>query len=243
MLFTLLIFTLVVFGTGVPPKCHKATEVHMANASISKGRRSARIAIVEQHIRFENDHDLEGVLRTFGESARYDDEPWGEHYKDTDGVRLFYEQLMKALPDLEIIVQRCHVADDAFLWKSSFAAPILEHGVVFRRQDGESSSHFAACTRLTPMITWPGKKFTTTGDSVEATRRISRAAKRIRTNLHFGDTSRHDCTCFSWKAPAKLTAFLITASTFQKAELFQWPKLRLVVDFGWRSASALRFKC
>lgn len=88
---------------------------HMINASDPKDRRSARIAIVEQHIRLENDHDLEGVLRTFGETARYDDEPWGEHYTGLDGVRLFYEQLMKALPDLEIAVQRRHIAEDAVL--------------------------------------------------------------------------------------------------------------------------------
>jgi steroid delta-isomerase-like uncharacterized protein len=70
---------------------------------------------VERHIRLENEHDLEGVLRTFGDTARYDDEPWGEHYEGRDGVRLFYEQLMKALPDLEIEVQRQHVTDDAIL--------------------------------------------------------------------------------------------------------------------------------
>ena len=87
----------------------------MIDASDRKDRRSARIAIVEEHIRFENDHDLEGVLRTFGESARYDDEPWGEHYTGRDGVRLFYEQLMKAMPDLEIAVQRRHTAEDAVL--------------------------------------------------------------------------------------------------------------------------------
>ena len=87
----------------------------MASASIPKDRASARIAVVEQHIRLENEHDLEGVLRTFGDSARYDDEPWGEHYTGRNGVREFYEQLMKALPDLEIEVQRRHVTDEAIL--------------------------------------------------------------------------------------------------------------------------------
>jgi len=87
----------------------------MTNESHSKDRQSARIAIVEEHIRRENEHDLEGVLQTFGETARYDDEPWGEHYSGRDGVRLFYEQLMKALPDLEIMVQRRHLAEDAIL--------------------------------------------------------------------------------------------------------------------------------
>jgi steroid delta-isomerase-like uncharacterized protein len=71
--------------------------------------------MVERHIRLENEHDLEGVLRTFGDTARYDDEPWAEHYQGRNGVRLFYEQLMKALPDLAIEVQHRHVADDAVL--------------------------------------------------------------------------------------------------------------------------------
>ena len=92
----------------------------MASASIpinkNKGdMRAARIALVEQHVHLENEQDLEGVLRTFGSTARYDDEAWGEHYEGANGVRQFYEQLMKALPDLEIEVVRRHVTDDAVL--------------------------------------------------------------------------------------------------------------------------------
>jgi len=71
--------------------------------------------MVEQHIRLENEHDLEGVLATFGDTARYDDEPWGEHYTGRDGVRLFYEQLMSALPDLEIEIRRRYVTQDAIV--------------------------------------------------------------------------------------------------------------------------------
>ena len=89
--------------------------VASASASIPPDKRSSRIAIVEEHIRLENQRDLEGVLRTFGDAARYDDEPWGEHYEGRNGVRQFYGQLMKALPDLEIEVQRRHDTDDAIL--------------------------------------------------------------------------------------------------------------------------------
>jgi steroid delta-isomerase-like uncharacterized protein len=89
--------------------------VNVASASFPKDRGSARIALVEQHIRLENEHDLEGVLRTFGERACYDDEPWEQHYTGLNGVRAFYEQLMSALPDLEIEVQRRHVTDDAIV--------------------------------------------------------------------------------------------------------------------------------
>ena len=87
----------------------------MATPSIPEERQLARIAIVEKHIGLENEHNLEGVLGTFGAAARYDDEPWGEHYSGRDGVRQFYEQLMKALPDLEIEVEHRHVAQDAIV--------------------------------------------------------------------------------------------------------------------------------
>ena len=55
------------------------------------------------------------MLRTFGDAARYDDEPWEEHYEGLEGVRRFYQQLMNALPDLKIEVQRRHVTDDAIV--------------------------------------------------------------------------------------------------------------------------------
>jgi steroid delta-isomerase-like uncharacterized protein len=87
----------------------------VATSPILNDRRAVWTSIVEQHIRLENEHDLEGILGTFGDTARYDDEPWGEHYTGRDGVRKFYEQLMKALPDLQIVVQRRHVAEDAVI--------------------------------------------------------------------------------------------------------------------------------
>ena len=85
------------------------------NDRSANDRQAARIAIVERHIRLENEHDLEGVLGTFGNTARYDDEAWDEHYDGRNGVRQFYDQLMKALPNLEIDVQRRHVTDEAIL--------------------------------------------------------------------------------------------------------------------------------
>jgi hypothetical protein len=33
----------------------------------------------------ENQHDLEGILQTFGTTARYDDEPWDGHYIGHNG--------------------------------------------------------------------------------------------------------------------------------------------------------------
>jgi hypothetical protein len=57
---------MVVFANwAITPGVVNATEVTVASAFLS--------------IRLENDHDLQGVLGTFGDAARYDDEPWGEH--------------------------------------------------------------------------------------------------------------------------------------------------------------------
>jgi steroid delta-isomerase-like uncharacterized protein len=67
-----------------------------------------RIQIVRDHIRLENAHDLPAIMDTFGAAARYDDEPWGEHHTGREAVRSFYEQLLRALPDLQIEVRQEH---------------------------------------------------------------------------------------------------------------------------------------
>jgi steroid delta-isomerase-like uncharacterized protein len=136
--------------------------VHVSSASIPKDRQSARIAIVEQHIRLENEHDLDGILSTFGDTARYDDEPWGEHYTGRNRVRLFYEQLMTALPDLEIEVQHRHVADDAVL------VEVIIRGTHLGGWRGLPATgrriEFPLCGvyTLTPMIVWLARKSITT---------------------------------------------------------------------------------
>lgn len=39
-----------------------------------------RIQLVEDHVQAENAHDLDRIMTTFGEKARYEDQPWDEHY-------------------------------------------------------------------------------------------------------------------------------------------------------------------
>ena len=76
---------------------------------------NARIAIVDEHIACENRHDLDAVMATFGREARYDDEPWDDHRTGRDGVRGYYIELMRALPDLKIEVTQRHVALDSLI--------------------------------------------------------------------------------------------------------------------------------
>jgi steroid delta-isomerase-like uncharacterized protein len=75
-------------------------------------RLQARLMLVREHVRGENDHDLDAIMRTFGVKADYDDEAWEEHYAGHDGVRGYYADLIRSIPDLYIDVQREHVTAD-----------------------------------------------------------------------------------------------------------------------------------
>jgi SnoaL-like domain len=84
--------------------------------SISADSRiAARLRLVDEHVRLENQHDLDGIMGTFGENARYHDQPWNAHYLDREQVRAFYADLLRALPDLKIEVRHRHPADEAII--------------------------------------------------------------------------------------------------------------------------------
>ena len=76
-------------------------------------RVQARVAIVDEHVRCENEHDLDAIMATFGSDGRYDDEPWEDHRTGREGVRSYYTELLAALPDLVIEVNRRHAAAES----------------------------------------------------------------------------------------------------------------------------------
>jgi SnoaL-like protein len=79
---------------------------------ILSDRIRAQLALVEEHVRRENAHDLPGIMATFGQRAWYDDEPWGEHHEGRDAVHGYYEDLITSLPDLHIDITHCLAAED-----------------------------------------------------------------------------------------------------------------------------------
>jgi steroid delta-isomerase-like uncharacterized protein len=72
----------------------------------------AQVALVEEHVRCENAHDLPGIMATFGHRAWYDDEPWDEHHAGHGAVRGYYKDLLTSLPDLHIEITNCLAAED-----------------------------------------------------------------------------------------------------------------------------------
>jgi hypothetical protein len=89
-------------------------------------RARVQLALVEEHVRRENAHDLSGIMATFGQRARYDDEPWGEHHEGRDAVQGYYEDLLTSLPDLHVDITHCLAAEDgvALGLETLFAHPV-----------------------------------------------------------------------------------------------------------------------
>ena len=95
-----------------------------ANDSDTQGThasREERLAIVEEHVEQENQHDLDGIMATFGEDPWYHDGGQGEHHVGSDGVRAHYEELVQALPDLHIDVQQRHVSEDHVILEATLS--------------------------------------------------------------------------------------------------------------------------
>jgi steroid delta-isomerase-like uncharacterized protein len=81
--------------------------------SIDADRMAAHLKLVEEHVGHENAHDLDAIMSTFGASAQYDDEPWGAHYVGRNEVRRFYQELLAAVPELRIDIERTHASTSA----------------------------------------------------------------------------------------------------------------------------------
>jgi len=84
-------------------------------APSTDGTMAARLKIVEEHVGLENEHNLDGIMATFGQMARYDDEPWDAHYVGRQEVRAFYTELLRAMPNLHIDVRRRYAGEDAII--------------------------------------------------------------------------------------------------------------------------------
>jgi steroid delta-isomerase-like uncharacterized protein len=82
---------------------------------IDESRIAARLNRVREHVECENRHDLPGIMQTFGNTAEYNDLPWVDRYTGRDGVQTYYTQILASLPDLQIDVQRQHVAGDTIV--------------------------------------------------------------------------------------------------------------------------------
>jgi hypothetical protein len=135
-------------------------EKMMKEVTIDERRIAARIKLVDEHVRTENEHSLDALMGTLNDTPLFklnNDEVVG-----FDGVRAFYADLFRGFPDFHIDVTQRHVSDEAIIMEVILAAPIRMNGAEFLRLGDERSFLFAASFRLTITIGLPEREFTTT---------------------------------------------------------------------------------
>jgi SnoaL-like polyketide cyclase len=101
-------------------------------------------------------------MDTFGASARYDKEPWDDHHIGREAVRAYYEDLLRAVPDLAIDVWRRHVADDAVVLEVSISGHHLGVWRGYPRPGDRYDFHSAGFSPSTIRIGWRAKESITT---------------------------------------------------------------------------------
>ena len=83
--------------------------------------REERLALVEEHVQQENQHDLDGIMETFGENAWYENDPVSELHDGRDSVRAYYDDLLQALPDFHIDIHQRHVTDEHVILETTIS--------------------------------------------------------------------------------------------------------------------------
>ena len=132
--------------------------------AVPDDRIRARLALVEEHVRRENAHDLSGIMATFGLGAHDDDEPWGEHHTGRDAVRRYYDDLLIALPELRIDVTRC-LATEELASKCASAARTSDAGAVCLPPVDPSRLHCAESSASIKRESSPASASTTTEEA------------------------------------------------------------------------------
>jgi hypothetical protein len=131
-------------------------------ARLDADRARARLAVVEEHVRCENLHDVNAVMATFGGSARYDDEPWNDRRAGHDGVRSYYTELMRALPDLSIEIVHRHAGTESVVLEVIIGERNADRGAASLPRAEGSSFPSAGSSHSTRMTVWQASGSSTT---------------------------------------------------------------------------------
>ena len=83
--------------------------------ALDSARKAARLAIVEEHVRAEDTHELDALVDTFGEDPDWLDRGAQENHVGHDGIRAHYAELFTGFPDFSLEIERQHIADDTII--------------------------------------------------------------------------------------------------------------------------------
>jgi len=88
---------------------------------------AARLRAVDDHIRFECAHELDGLMATFGSDPEWHNQAGEQVLRGHDAIRGFYGELFRGFPDFRLEVRQRHVALES----------VIVEGVLAGTQTGE----------------------------------------------------------------------------------------------------------
>lgn len=87
----------------------------MSSAGISVRSNDARWKVVEEHIRFEAAHELDSLVRTFGDDPEWHNKPSNDILHGHDAIRGFYGAIFTGFPDFWLDIRNRRTADDVIV--------------------------------------------------------------------------------------------------------------------------------
>jgi predicted ester cyclase len=95
----------------------------MMPGTLTEDQLKRRVALLEEHLSAENAHDLDGIMKTFGQGARLILN--GYTFGDHDRIRAVHEDLgfseRGGFSDLRIEERRRYVTDDAIIMEQTLS--------------------------------------------------------------------------------------------------------------------------
>jgi len=120
------------------------------SSGLLTGILNSRLDVLEEHIRAENEHNIEVLMKTFGLGAVLVIN--GKVVADRGRIRTVHEELgfsgQGGFSELRVQEEKRYVANDAIIMEQLLSGRIPGPGRASKRQGGPSRSRFARSTIL-----------------------------------------------------------------------------------------------
>lgn len=91
--------------------------------TLNQDQIEARLQLVEEHMRAENDHDVDGIMRTFGKHPTFVLN--GDTFIGEEGVRAMYEDFgfggRGGFANIHVEVKQRYMSDDAIILEATLS--------------------------------------------------------------------------------------------------------------------------
>jgi steroid delta-isomerase-like uncharacterized protein len=95
----------------------------LVSTTLNQDQIESRLQLVEEHMRAENAHDVDGIMQTFGEHPTFVLN--GDTLTGPEGIRAMYEDFgfggRGGFANIHVEIKRRHVSDDAVILEATLS--------------------------------------------------------------------------------------------------------------------------